>query len=116
MADQSWGKDTCRGRGANVEASSVDAIRERIQVCIEQWPRRGLEDAEAIARLEFMLQARASPVPFEINSELVDARMKDAAVWVAETPHAEVIRWCETAVTSLEKRAAMLRETGTCDA
>ena len=83
---------------------------------MDQWPRRGVEDAEAIARLEFMLQARSSPVPFEINCELVDARMKDAAGWVAETPHAEVIRWREDAVTSLEKRAAMLRETGTCDA
>ena len=64
----------------------------------------------------FMLQAMASPVPFEINRELVDARMKDAAVSVAETPHAEVIRWREAAVTSLEKRATMLRETGACDA
>ena len=80
MSDQSWGEGPCRGRGADEEASSVDATRERIQACIEQWPRRGLEDADAIARLEFMLQARASPVPFEINSELIGARMKDAAV------------------------------------
>ena len=115
-SSQSWGEGPWKLRGADKKASSDDAIRERIQVCIEQWPRRGLEDAEAIARLEFMLQARESPVPFEINSELVDARMKDAAVWVAETPHAEVIRWREAAVTSLEKRAAILKEMGTCDA
>ena len=86
-------------------------MRERLESCL----RQGSQDAEATAQVELMCRANGSPTPFEIDESTINARMTDAAKWVATTSAAEVMAWREATITDFEDRAKLVRGKGLCD-
>ena len=63
-----------------------------------------------------MCRANESPILFEIDESTINARMTDAAKWVATTSAAEMMAWREAAITDFENRATLMRDMGLCDA